>query len=69
MAKIYTPKNDMSYSEAIEEIQAIVEKLSKDEINIDSLPNEVKRGAELISMCKKRLKSTEESIDKVFKED
>lgn len=65
MAKI----EEIPYSQAIGEIKEIVAKLSSGEIDIDTLPKEVKRGAELISMCKKRLRTTEESIDKAFKEE
>lgn len=64
-----TKNEEIPYSQAIEEIKEIVTKLSSGEIDIDTLPAEVKRGAELISMCKKRLRATEESIDKVFKEE
>ena len=59
-------KEEISYSGAIEEIQTIVARLSNGEIDIDSLPATVKRGAELISLCKNRLKATEESIDKIL---
>lgn len=63
-----TPESEISYSTAIDEIEKIVAELSNGSIDIDSLPAHVKRGAELIALCRNKLRETEESVTKIFNE-
>lgn len=56
----------MAYSEAVAELESIISNLSSGSVDIDSLPENVKRGAELIAHCKSKLKETEESVAKLF---
>lgn len=61
-----TEKKEMAYSEAVTELEKIISNLSSGNVDIDSLPESVKRGAELIAHCKSKLKETEESVAKLF---
>lgn len=61
-------EDNISYSVAINEIEEIVAQLSDGTIDIDTLPAKVKRGAELISLCRNRLRETEESVAKILDE-
>jgi len=53
------------YAEAYDELQKILADLEGGEIDVDDLSAKVKRAAELIEFCRKRLKDTEVEVKKV----
>ncbi len=57
---------NMSYEEAVREIQETVAQLQESEINIDELSDKVKRAAELIQYCREKLRSAEAEIGGLF---
>jgi len=59
--------NKPGYSEAFEELQQIVSEIEEGEISIDVLSEKVKRAAVLIKICKEKLTSTEEDVNKILK--
>ena len=61
-------KKIISYSEAIGEIESIIEKMDNKELDIDALSENVSRVTELIKICKSKLKTTEEQIEKTLHE-
>ena len=61
-------ENKISYTEAISELEAIVAEIEQGEITIDTLSEKVKRAAELIKVCKNKLSSTEEDVNKILGE-
>ena len=62
------PKKTITYSEAIAEIEEIIEKIENDELDLDLLAVNVKRVAELINLCKAKLKATEDEVEKILKD-
>ena len=58
--------NDPTYSEAITEIEEILQKIESGELDVDELTDKVKRVAYLLETCKKKLKTTESEIQKVI---
>jgi exodeoxyribonuclease VII small subunit len=58
----------ISYTQAFEELQAIVSEIEQGEISVDELSDKVKRAAFLIRICKTKLTSTEEDVNKILKE-
>jgi exodeoxyribonuclease VII small subunit len=61
-----TMSKDPTYGEAIDEIEEILEKIETGELDVDELTDKVKRVASLLSLCKKKLKTTEAEIQKVI---
>lgn len=59
-------KKKITYNDAMEQINAILEKLNNEELDIDSLSKEIKKATELISLCKHKLKDAQQEIDKLF---
>jgi exodeoxyribonuclease VII small subunit len=59
---------EKNYVEAFEELQQIVADIEGGEISVDELSSKVKRAAELIKICKKKLSSTEEDVNTILKE-
>ena len=57
-----------TYTEAFEELQRIVSEIEEGRITVDELSAKVKRAAFLIKICKNKLSSTEEDVNKILKE-
>jgi exodeoxyribonuclease VII small subunit len=60
--------NTINYSEAFKELQEIVSEIEQGEISVDELSQKVKRASQLIKICKTKLTSTEEDVNKILKE-
>lgn len=58
----------MKYEEAYNELQQIVADIEDGEIGVDELSEKVKRAAELIAICKKKLTSTETDVKKILED-
>ena len=61
-----TPK--INYVDAFQELQEIVAEIEQGEISVDELSEKVKRASELIKICKLKLTTTEEDVNKILKE-
>jgi exodeoxyribonuclease VII small subunit len=61
-------EKQISYSEAINELELIVTEIEQGEISIDTLSEKVKRATELIKICKTKLSSTEDDVNKILGE-
>lgn len=61
-------KKALSYNEALAEIEAIIERIEGDELDVDELTKDVKRVSELLKICKLKLRNTEEEVQKILKE-
>ena len=53
---------EISYSEAMAEVEQILASLGDGAINIDTLSERVKRASELISLCRARLRKAEDEV-------
>jgi exodeoxyribonuclease VII small subunit len=59
-------KKEISYSEAIIELENILKEFEDGEPDIDNLLEKVKRVSVLINLCKKKLKHTEDEVQKIL---
>ncbi len=57
-----------TYTEAFDELQGIVSEIEQGEISVDELSEKVKRAALLIKVCKEKLTSTEEDVERILRE-
>ncbi|CAN5765024.1 hypothetical protein BH23ACT5_BH23ACT5_14980 [soil metagenome] len=57
---------DPTYQEALEELRAIHARLRGDDVDVDSLLDDVKRAADLLSFCRDRLNSVGERLEEVL---
>ena len=58
----------LNYTEAFEELQTLVAEIERGEISVDELSEKVKRAAFLIKICKTKLTTTEEDVNKILSE-
>ena len=56
----------MTYREAIKELETILRALETDAVDVDDLTVRVERSAELIRLCRHKLRHAEASLDRVF---
>lgn len=62
-------QNTQTYEKAMSELEAIVNKMERDELDIDSLCEQLKRAKQLIVFCLDRLTKTDEEIKKLLEEE
>ncbi len=56
----------MKYEEALKELETIVRKMENDELDIDTLSEQLKRAQQLIKLCKDKLTKTDDEIKKIL---
>ena len=61
-------KKKITYTQAIQGIEEILELIENDELDVDMLSEKVKRVSELIAFCKNKLHHTEEEVEKILNE-
>ncbi len=61
-------KEELSYAQAIAELETIVNKLQNNEYEIDELQQCTTRSLELLKFCKSKLFATDETLQKILNE-
>ena len=61
-------KEKISYSEAVAEIESILQKIEEGSLDVDDLDKKVKRVTDLLKLCRDRLHKTETQINKILDE-
>lgn len=56
----------MTYNEAIQELETILRSLETDQVDVDDLTARAERSAELIRLCRHKLRHAEASLNRVF---
>jgi exodeoxyribonuclease VII small subunit len=61
-------KKEFSFNDSVNEIERILKSIEQGNLDVDKLSSEVKKAAELIKDCQRKLKTTEEEINSIFKD-
>jgi exodeoxyribonuclease VII small subunit len=61
-------EKEIKYTEALDELQQIVQEIESGEISVDELSKKVKRASVLIAVCKEKLFKTEDDVNQILKE-
>lgn len=56
----------LTYKDAVEELEEIVNGIENDDIDVDELAKKVERASKLITICSDKLKKTEVEVDKII---
>lgn len=59
-------KKEQSYTEAIVELQKILDKIDSGDMDVDVLTEEIKRASSLLKFCKDKLYKTDAEIKKIL---
>lgn len=57
---------EVNYEEAVHQLENIVGKMERGELDVDSMVSQLKRAQELVKLCKKKLKHTDDEIQKLL---
>lgn len=57
-----TPARNLSFGEAVSEVEEILAGLEEDAVDIDRLGAEVARAVELIQVCREKLEKTDREV-------
>lgn len=57
---------ETTYEEALRQLETIVAKMENDELNIDSMSQQLKTAQRLIKLCKDKLAKTDVEIKKIL---
>ena len=60
-------EKQISYNEAYEELQNILEDIKERNVDVDKLATKVKHARELIVLCEGRIKKAEMEIEEIIK--
>lgn len=60
-------KPKISYNQAVDEIEEILQQIENEELDVDDLSTKVKRVSALIKTCKDKLYKTEVEVEKILK--
>lgn len=59
---------EIKYSEAINELQMILQSIENQDVDVDELTEKVKRASVLLKLCSAKLKNTEVEVSKILEE-
>jgi exodeoxyribonuclease VII small subunit len=62
-------KQQIKYSEAISEIEEILELIETGELDVDELTGKVKKVSQLIQLCKSKLHEADVDIKRILSQD
>ena len=60
-------KKQLTYAEAISELEDILTEIENNEPDVDELTEKVKRAAYLLRFCKKKLRKTSDEVGDILK--
>jgi len=60
-------KIEISYNNAIAEIEEIIEQIENQELDVDNLSEKIKRVSILLKICKDKLFETEKEVENILK--
>ncbi len=61
-----TKKKEISYAEALTEMESILSKIENEELDVDELSSTVKRVSYLMKICRQKLRKTEAEVEKIL---
>lgn len=62
------PDKEISYNQAIREVESILAKIENQELDVDELAGQLKRVSELIKICRNKLFTAEKEVEKILKD-
>lgn len=65
MPKTASPASDMSYEQALQELESLVQRMDSGEMPLDGLLAAYQRGAELLKICRDKLAAVEEQVKRI----
>lgn len=61
-----TKKKEITYSEALAEMESILAKIEHEELDVDELSSTLKRVSHLMKICRQKLRTTESEVENIL---
>lgn len=61
-------ESTLTYSQAKQELEAIVSAIESGELDVDALTEKVRRASMLIAFCKEKLTKTDDELQKILEQ-
>lgn len=61
-------KENLTYEQAMEQLEAVVEKMESPQVTLQGMEKELKEAMELIKFCKEQLAGYQSEFDNILKE-
>ena len=62
----FKPVKELTYTEAVSELEAILQMMQGDKCDIDRLTDSTRRATELLTECRSRLTTTDEQLRSIL---
>ncbi|MXX74208.1 MAG: exodeoxyribonuclease VII small subunit [Holophagales bacterium] len=59
---------ELSFSEAMEELESVLRRIEGDEIDVDQLGRELGRAAQLLEICRKKIRRAEVEVRQIVEQ-
>jgi len=59
---------EIRFGAAMEELESILERIDSDEVDIDQLAAELKRAAELLEVCRRRIRAADVEVSAIVQQ-
>ncbi len=59
---------ELSFSEAMEELESVLRRIEGDEIDVDQLGRELGRAAQLLEVCRKKIRRAEVEVRQIVEQ-
>lgn len=59
----------MTYSQAMQRLQAIVEQIESNDLEIDALADKIKEANDLVAFCTQKLSQVDAQVEKLMKKE
>ncbi len=59
---------ELSFSEAMEELESVLRRIEGDEIDVDQLGRELSRAAQLLEVCRKKIRRAEVEVRQIVEQ-
>lgn len=63
-----TDQDDVAYSDAIEELETILEEIEGDDVDLDDLAEKVERASALVGICRDKIDNTEMQVKSIIED-
>ncbi|MGM0558004.1 MAG: exodeoxyribonuclease VII small subunit [Myxococcota bacterium] len=68
MSKASTEHEDVKYSEAVNELEGLLEEIDSEDVDLDDLAVKVERASELIRVCRDKIENTEMQVRTIIED-
>ncbi len=60
-----TPSSELGFGEAIQQLEGILRQVESEEIDIDEMAEELRRAAELLELCREKIRKAEVEVSQI----